>query len=347
MSSNRQTARGCSRRTALTAAMGTTAIVALPGRAGAQPAAALPGERSANGQLYEIRSGRHRVVVAGVAATLLSWQVDGVEMLLTHPADQVGEGYQGKTILPWPNRIDQGRYPFGGRELQVPINEPSRQAALHGLMSFVEWQPVRHLRDNVVLEYFLNPQYGYPFSMAFRIEFAVDGAGVRSTLSAQNVGQTDAPFGTANHTYIAASGATIDPTVFRLAANTYYRTNDRLIPIGTAAVDGTRYDFRTARTLGSTTMDTAFTDLVRESDGTAIVRFGRPGGHDVELWVDGAYRYLQVYTDDTPDTARPARAGLTVEPMSCAPNAFVTGDGLIVLGPGEQYQGNWGYRILG
>jgi aldose 1-epimerase len=329
---------------AITSAIGATAATALAGRATAQPTRA-PGQDTANGRLYEIRSGRHRAVIAGVAATLLSWHVDGVELMLTHDPNDVGEGYHGKTILPWPNRIDQGRYRFDGEDLQVPLNEPSRESALHGLMSFVEWQLVHHGRDRVVLEHLLHPHYGYPFTLAFRIEYAVEDRGVSSTLSARNVGDRPAPFGTANHSYIAASEDTIDSITFTLPASTYYLTNDRLIPTGTASVGGTEYDFRSARRLGSTTMDTAFTDLGRDHEGNAVVRFERPGGENVELWVDRTHRYLQVYTDDSPSTDRPGRAGLTVEPMTCAPNAFVTGDGLVVLQPGETHQGSWGYRL--
>ncbi|MCI2417595.1 aldose 1-epimerase family protein [Saccharopolyspora sp. K220] len=334
--------RRITRRTALATAAGATTAAALTGQAAAQPPS---GPQTANGRLYEIRSGRQRAVVAGVAATLLSWQVDGKELLLTHSADDVGEGYRGKTILPWPNRIDHGRYTFGGEELQVPINEPERDAALHGLMNFVEWQPVQHRPDKVVLDYLLHPHYGYPFQLAFQIEYAVDASGVRSTLSATNVGRTNAPFGTANHTYLAAGGNRIDDIAFELPASTYYLVNDRLIPTGKESVEGTQYDFRSSHRIGSTEMDTAFTDLRREPDGTAVVRFNRPDGVRAELWVDQTHRYLQVYTDDSPSTDRPPRAGITVEPMTCAPNAFVTGDGLITLRPGEEHRGSWGYRI--
>ncbi|MER7082564.1 aldose 1-epimerase family protein [Saccharopolyspora kobensis] len=336
--------RRLTRRAALVSAAGATTAVALAG----SPAARPPGDQqTANGRLYEIRSGRQRAVVAGVSATLLSWRFDGREMLLTHGADEVGEGYRGKTILPWPNRIDRGRYTFEGRELQVPVNEPERDAALHGLMSFVEWQPVAHRGDRVELEYRLPPTYGYPFQLAFRIEFAVDDDGVRSTLTAKNVGRTAAPFGTANHTYLAAGGDRIDDIVFELPASTHYLVDDNLIPTGKASVEGTRYDFRSARPIGATEMDTAFTDLRRRPDGDAVVRFARPDGPTAELWVDGTHDYLQVYTDDSPSEDRPARQGITVEPMTCAPNAFVTGDGLITLRPGETHRGSWGYRIAG
>lgn len=334
-----------SRRAALTGAAATAAGFAFTGNASARPKATLA-EHPASGRLYELRRGRHRLVVAGVAATLLSWEFDGAEMLLTHRPSDVGEGYQGKTILPWPNRIDQGRYRMGGREYQVPINEPTRQASLHGLMSFVEWSVVETREDRILLEYVLPPQYGYPFSMMFRIEYVLERNGPRCTLWAKNVGEHEAPFGTANHTYLAAAKGSIDAITLHMPASTYYLTNDRLIPTGTEDVGGTEYDFRSPREIGDTVMDTAFTDVQRQADGTAIVGFARPGGADVELWVDATHRYLQVYTDDAPESDRPARQGITVEPMTCAPNAFVTGDGVHILQPGDTHRGSWGYRVV-
>ncbi|SDK12902.1 aldose 1-epimerase [Actinopolyspora mzabensis] len=345
---------GWSRRGTLTTLTATTAAAALGGRAAARAGGGghrVPHhggrEQSANGRLYEIRSGHHRALVGGVAATLLSWQVAGEEMLLTHPPEDVGEGFQGKTILPWPNRIDGGTYEFNGERLQVPINEPSRNAALHGLMNFVEWEPVRHRADSVSLRYLLHPQYGYPFRMAFLVEYSVDRHGVRCTLTAENTGSHEAPVGWANHTYISAGTGGTDSMELRLPTATYYRTNDRLIPTGTASVAGTEYDFRSGRTIGSTTMDTAFKDLARNRRGHATVRFGRTEGPDVLLWVDESYGYLQVYTDDAPSEQRPqpARSGITVEPNTCPPNAFVTGEAVRVLRPGERHAGTWGLLV--
>lgn len=344
---SRGRSRTYSRRSVSAAALAAAGAVGLAGTGTATADPAPGGRQTAHGRLYELESGGQRLVIAGVAATVLSWQVDGTEMLLTHSPDELGEGWQGKTILPWANRIDQGRYTFDGEELQVPLNEPDKQAALHGLMGFVEWTPVEHRADRVVLEHLLHPQYGYPFMLAFRIEFSLARGGFRSTLTARNVGDRAAPFGTANHTYLAAGGGgRVDDVVLELPAETYYRTNERLIPTGKAAVAGSDYDFRTARRIGATEMDTAFTDLPGGPGGTTV-RFGRADGSRVELWADATHRYLQVYTDDAPETQRPARAGLTVEPMTLAPNAFVTGDGTIVLRPGQEHRGSWGYRVVG
>jgi aldose 1-epimerase len=64
---------------------------------------------------------------------------------------------------------------------------------------------------------------------------------------------------------------------------------------------------------------------------------------DVTVWADDAWPYVQLYTgDDRPDVARRAVA---VEPMTCPPNAFNTGEGLIRLEPAERFDGRWGITV--
>ena len=47
-------------------------------------------------------------------------------------------------------------------------------------------------------------------------------------------------------------------------------------PIGSGPVDGTPFDFREARPIGATKLDTAFTELVRDGDGLARVELRHP-----------------------------------------------------------------------
>jgi aldose 1-epimerase len=90
-------------------------------------------------------------------------------------------------------------------------------------------------------------------------------------------------------------------------------------------------------------LDTGFTDLERDGNGLAWVELRRAdASRSVRLWVDQAYQYLMLFTGDTiPDAAR-RRKGLGVEPMTCAPNAFRTKEGLRVLEPGESFTAAWG-----
>lgn len=62
---------------------------------------------------------------------------------------------------------------------------------------------------------------------------------------------------------------------------------------------------------------------------------------DVTVWADEAWPYVQLFSGDLPDIRR---RGFAVEPMSCPPNAFNTGEGLLRLEPGERFEGRWGIR---
>lgn len=339
---------GMSRRMALGGVLAAAGAgtVASPAMAGPLRAS-VEGKPGPNGRLYEIRRGGQRAVVAGVAASLLSWQVDGEEVLFTHAGDVLGEsGYAGKTLLPWCNRIEAGSYTFDGAELQVPINEPSRNTALHGLMNFVEWEPVLRRKDRVILRYVQAPSYGYPFHLLFTIQYTMERDGVTCALLAKNIGEMRAPYSTATHTYIAAPpGKRIDDITLTLPAENYYLTDENLIPTGKAPAEGTAFDFREPRRIGETIMDTAFVDVAKRA-GTSVCRLERPGSVNVELWMDEAHNYYQLYTDDMPSVDRPIRQGLALEPMTAAPNAFNTGDGLIRLDPGEQHLGTFGFRSV-
>jgi aldose 1-epimerase len=63
----------------------------------------------------------------------------------------------------------------------------------------------------------------------------------------------------------------------------------------------------------------------------------RVGAH--VLWFEEPFRYVQLFTGDHPDVER---RGFAVEPMTCPPNAFNTGEGLIILEPGATFRGRWG-----
>ena len=111
------------------------------------------------------------------------------------------------------------------------------------------------------------------------------------------------------------------------------------------AVEDTPYDFRKPRAIGATRLDHALTGLDRAPDGRAWAHLTGDGGSGarVSLWAGEGYRWLKVFTGDPlgPDRRRKA---LAVEPMTCPPNAFVTGEDLLVLEPGEDITHSWGIQ---
>jgi aldose 1-epimerase len=71
-----------------------------------------------------------------------------------------------------------------------------------------------------------------------------------------------------------------------------------------------------------------------------FVRHGVDHGTEVSLWVDESYLYLMLLTGDPPPDVR--QRSLAVEPMTCPPNVFRTGDALIRLEPGSSLMSTWG-----
>jgi len=244
-------------------------------------------------------------------------------------------------LVPWPNRIEDGSYEFEGKRMQLPLSEPENGNAIHGLVRGATWNLVDHEADRVVLDYTLEPQPGYPFALGLSIEYALSPTGLTVTTTAWNLSSETCPYGAGQHPYLTLGTPTIDTLRLQVPARVVAFSDERGLPVRSAPVDGTEYDFRAGREIGGTVLDNAFAELERDGDGRARVLLDDvAGGAGLTLWVDESYRYLMLYTGDShPDVAR---RGLAVEPMTCPPNAFRTGESVIRLEPGESVASSWG-----
>jgi aldose 1-epimerase len=244
--------------------------------------------------------------------------------------------------MPWPNRLRDGKYTFDGTEQQLALTEPARHNASHGLVRWVPWQLAEQGDDTLTVRTRLHPQPGWSglLDLSVRYSLAEDGLTVATT--ATNVGRTAAPFGYGAHPYLAIGDTPYADVTLRLPADDEVRVDDRLLPTTTEPVRP-ETDFRTPRALGQTVLDTAYTGLHREADtGMWVVTLSnlrdRP---DVTIWGDEAFGWLQAFTEKAADDA-PGVRGVAVEPMSCPADAFNSGQGLVVLAPGDSWTGTWG-----
>ena len=296
-----------------------------------------------SGEQFELTLGGQRAVVVEVGGGLRTYSVDGADVLDGYGADEPCTSGRGQVLIPWPNRLEDGRYEFDGQQHQLDLTEPERRNAIHGLVRSEPWTAREREPHRVLMEYVLSDRPGSPFSLALRIDYllALDGLTVRTT--ATNVGEVACPFGAGNHPYLTLGTEAVDELILHVPASTVLRPDERGLPLPGEPVEGTEYDFRRPRQVGSTKLDHAFTDLVRNEDELARVALSGPRpGSGVELWVDESYGFLQLFTGDPlPDVDR---RSLAVEPMTCPANEFRTGEGLIPLEPGESFTGFWGIQ---
>jgi aldose 1-epimerase len=293
-----------------------------------------------SGKQIEIGLGDQRVVVVEVGGGLRSYEAGGRPVLDGYAESEMCRSGRGQVLLPWPNRLEDGSYEFDGQRHQLPINEVDTRDAIHGLVRWANWTVREHEDARVVMAHRLHPQPGYPFMLDIAIEYLVSDDGLSVTTTATNVGSRPCPYGAGAHPYLTL-GMAVDSLSLRAPARTVLVENERGIPVGRSPVEGTEYDFRQPRPIGSTRLDDCFTDLERDDDGRARVSLDDA----VTLWVDEAYAFVMLFTGDPlPDVNR---RSIAVEPMTCPPNAFRTGEALVVLDPGATHTGAWGITVRG
>jgi aldose 1-epimerase len=285
------------------------------------------------GAEHALERGRQRLVVSEAGGGARSWTVDGVELLARFAPGTRDDAFAGKPLMPWPNRLRDGRYAFEGTEHRVELSEPENNTALHGLTLSSPWRASRTSAHGITLTHRLRGRDGYPFALDLAVEYELDPVGVVVSMRATNAGAERAPFGAGLHPYLRLDG---DVTV-QVPARTSVPVDERKLPTGPPTpVSGTDLDFRHVRPLGDQRLDTCFGDLERGAAGVASVTLA--GARTLVVWMDDAFHFVQVFTAD---------GAIAVEPMTCAPDAFNTGDGLLVLEPGASFTGRCGLSASG
>jgi aldose 1-epimerase len=296
------------------------------------------------GAQFEIAAGDYRATITELGAGLRALSRNGQHVVTAYDADELPPAGAGQLLAPWPNRIDGGRYSFGGSSYQLDLSEPTRQTAIHGLTRWASWRAARQAADEVELTLDLLGRSGYPFCLKLTAAYRLTAEdGLEVTVTARNAGSHPAPFGTGSHPYLRAGSDGIDAWQLQLPAARWQPCDDRGIPVGGPVdVTGSEYDFRAGRAIAATALDHAFTGLATDADGRAWAVLAGPDA-EVALWAGPGYGWLQVFTGDALG-AKARRRAVAIEPMTCPANAFVTGTDLLVLQPGSSVTQRWGVR---
>jgi aldose 1-epimerase len=294
----------------------------------------------ASGVQYEIEGFGYRAVVTETGACLRVLEWEGRELIVSFAVDEPMIAYRGALAAPWPNRIADGQYDVDGVVHQLPINEPLRNCALHGLVFSESWHLVSHTAADVTLALDVLPSAGYPFHLAMTVTYSVSPTGLATSVTAINTGSATAPYGVCPHPYLRAGDSTLNSWILSLPAEQFLQvSDDRLLPLALAPVRDSTFDFREPREIGGTRIDHAFTAL-RRDNGLATIAIREPDGGGVEMTFDASCSWVQIHTADLPGSEND-RIGLAVEPMTCAPDAFNSHDGLVSLASGQSHRAGW------
>jgi aldose 1-epimerase len=290
-------------------------------------------------------SGDLSATITAVAAGIRTLSINGIDLVPPFAEDQTPPSGAGIVLVPWPNRIRDGRWSHDGVEHQLAISEPAKNNAIHGLLRHTEYRPIARERDSVTLSATVYPQPGYPYLLGTAVHYELVADGLKVTHYVENLGAEAAPVAIGTHPFLKIGGVPTADLELRLDAASHIEVDERLLPTGEVPVAGTEWDFREGRRVGDVSLDDAFGEIASE-DGQVLHTLTAPDGRTVSIWADSVFEYVQVYTTTT-FPGEDGDVAIAVEPMTAPAEAFNSGRGLRWLDPGEEWQASWGIRFEG
>lgn len=265
-------------------------------------------------------------------------------------------GHKGGLMVPFANRVRDGRYTFGERVHQLNCNWNERERrmtrsgrhAIHGLlpndMKVASVVVTEHGAALTLSHIFDGSDPGYPFKLELRVTYTLDAAGFAIRVEARNAMSVDpCPFMVGWHPWFCVSDvgdaivAFDSRSGFNRSEHPEHPERDS-IPTGSACRSE---DFTRGAPLGTAFWDDGFKAL---GSITAVpklkTRIVDGKSKDVAvLWQEAQCRFIQIYTGER-------EAGVVaVEPMSGCTNCFNNGDGLVVLQAGEEWETSFGVYL--
>ncbi|MBN2008531.1 hypothetical protein JW960_04200 [candidate division KSB1 bacterium] len=250
--------------------------------------------------------------------------------------------FKSSKLVPFPNRIKDGKYVFEGTEYHLPLNFAAEGHAIHGLVYNKPYEIVNEKSSEtqavIELAYdYLGDVDGFPFPFRMDMSYILSAEhGLVCETNIANTGKKNMPIGDGWHPYFKTDKK-VGRLMLKLPACKRTLIDDRMIPTGETEPYS---DFNELRLIGDTKFDTGFQLIGQES--VAVTEIYDPE-LDLKISVTqdigpGKYNFLQVYIP-------PPRTSIAIEPMTCNIDALNNKLGLITLKPGESFIGRYGVRV--
>lgn len=290
---------------------------------------------------FEIAKKDVSAQVSEVGATLQSLKFFGKEVLFSFEKGSVSQFAQGQVLIPFPNRIENGRYSFMANNYQLDINEPNLNNAIHGLLRFSQFLVQLEKTDQIILENLFLYHPGYPFKFLTQISYRITSTpSLKVGFKVKNLSGKKMPIGAGFHPYFKISSGDISELELKLPAKSYFVNNKFSIPIKekTAVED---LDFKNFKPVGKLKLDNCFFNFdINEGQRATVELRNIHSKEKVAIKMDPVFKYVMCFSADTLPT-KFKRKFIAIEPMTCAPNAFNNKEGLRVLESNEVFKGSF------
>jgi aldose 1-epimerase len=299
--------------------------------------------RPATGEQYELDFGDLSATITQVAAGIRSLRFAESHLTEPFPPEAQAPSACGIVLMPWPNRVADGRWEYDGQPRQLDLTEPAKGNAIHGLLRRRPYDLVDRTDSTVTQAAMIYPEPGYPFLLETAVTHELHTEGLSVTHTVTNRGEVAAPVAVGAHPYLRIADVPPEQLTLTVTAGTRFEVDGRSNVIGEVPVAGTPFDLSGGRIVSELDLDTGYADLPA---GPVEHSLAAEDGRRVVLWGDDAFRYTQVFTNKKFAT-KPGQIALAVEPMTAPANALNSGRGLRWLEPEETWTVSWGIRPEG
>ncbi len=265
-----------------------------------------------------------------------------IDGYITEAEAKQNAGYRSSKLMPFPNRLCDGKYTFDQKKYQCDISRPQEAHAIHGLWHSTKMQVIKLKSTEKkatlhLLHTYKGGDNGYPFKCTILYKYRLSNKGFRCTTEVLNEGKTPMPFGDGWHPYFKLDSPSIDDLEMITPPVRYLVNNNRNVPTGELV---SFLDFFQGASLAQTNLDHGFKLL--QSNGKAKTILRNPLTKTaIKIWQQAGeqqYDYLQIYTPND-------RKTIAIEPMTCAANAFNNNLGTIIIAPKETWTSKYGVAI--
>jgi aldose 1-epimerase len=283
-------------------------------------------------------------IISTAGAALKRLTVGGTDLITITTGHELNPYADGLVMAPWANRIDGGKWRLDDQELQLEINDPSMNNAIHGLVSQVVFEIADQTISSVTLTTKLQSSAGYPFDLEISVIYQLTSDGIDVKHEAKNLSDSAAPYVVGAHPYLQISGTPTDELEIKSSVRTVDIVNDRKIPIGKQDISGSEFDITDWRELSTCNFDHGFSNLVRDSNGRGHHLLRSPSGDVLDIWQSAEMKYAFIFTPDfyTNNADATPRTAIAIEPQTGPANAFNSKEDLIWIEPNQAFEASWG-----